>query len=186
LSTAPLEHKDAEWRLLDMLDADHSWELLMRRLISSAFVVALAASACGCRKSDGLLQTPGRVVKGGESFVPDEGETISITFVPIPPDGKPPKQFYIAMVDQDAGTFTPFGTEGGGIPPGEYRLAVRLMKEKKDVFANRCNELNSPFVFEIDEDTNEIVIDLDEAPTSGGPAANDPQSPGVGPKRARK
>jgi hypothetical protein len=148
-----------------LLDRQNYWSTIMRRLISFSLVMGLAASATGCGRGDGLLRTRGRVVKGGENFVPEEDEAIGLTFVPITPDGKPPKQFYIVMVDQDTGTFRPYGTQGGGVPPGKYRVAVRLMKDKKDVYNDKFNEKDSPYIFDVEPDSDEIVIDLDDPPT---------------------
>jgi hypothetical protein len=133
-------------------------------LISIVFAAAFAASGCG--KSDGLLRTQGRLLKGGEDFVPADGEYIQITFVPIPQDGKPAMDYYYADVDQDTGTFWPAGKTRKGMPPGTYRVAVELMKQKKDLFGGKFDAAKSPFVFDVDEDTAEIVIDLDEPPTA--------------------
>src|SRR5260370_27218216 len=78
----------------------------MRAILISAIVFA-SATVSGCGKSDGLLRTQGRLLKGGEESVPAEGEYIQITFVPIPQDGKPAMDYYYADVNQDAGTFRP-------------------------------------------------------------------------------
>ena len=50
------------------------------------------------------------------------------------------------------------------MPPGKYRVAVELMKKKKDQFGGKFNEDKSPFVVEVDSKTPEIVIDLDNPP----------------------
>src|SRR5262249_35416619 len=134
----------------------------MRRILSALLpvVVALATSGCG----DGLLRTPGRLLKGGQPLIPKNGEFIEITFVPIPSDGKPPGDFYYADVDQAAATFRPAGKNGQGMPPGKYRVAVELMKKKKDQLGGRFDAERSPFVFDVDAKTREIVIDLDNPP----------------------
>jgi len=139
----------------------------MRRFKTTITVIALAFVAAGCGKSDGLLQTKGRVLKGGEEFVPDEGQYIQITFAPIATDPKKPAgDYYYAHVDQEAGTFVPAGKNGKGMPPGKYRIEVLLMKDKKDLLGGKFDAEKSPFVFDVDEDTDEIVIDLDRPPTS--------------------
>jgi hypothetical protein len=51
-----------------------------------------------------------------------------------------------------------------GVPAGKYRISVELMKDKKDQFAGRFDAERSPFVFDIDGDDEEIVVDLDSAP----------------------
>jgi hypothetical protein len=136
----------------------------MPRVVNLVFVVTLAIAAAGCG-GEGPLRPEGRLLKGGEPFIPEEGEYIQITFVPIPEKGKRPKNHYYADVDQTTGTFMPAGANHKGMPPGTYRVAVALMKQKKDLLKGKFDEELSPFVFEIDSGTGEIVIDLDEAPT---------------------
>jgi hypothetical protein len=135
----------------------------MRRVLT-AVAVGLCLLAAGC--GDGRLRTKGRLVKGGQPFVPGEGEVVQILFVPILPDGKPPSDYYVAQVDQAAGTFRPAGKDGKGMPPGKYRVAIELKKKKKDQFEGRFDAENSPFVFDVDSRTSEIVIDLDNPPKS--------------------
>jgi hypothetical protein len=137
----------------------------MSRVVKLVIVATLAVTAAGCGGGDGLLRTQGRVLKGGEPFIPEEGEYIQITFVPIPEKGKRAKYHYWADVDQTTGLFMPSGPDHKGMPAGTYRVAVELMKQKKDLLQGKFDEELSPFVFEIDSDTSEIVIDLDDPPT---------------------
>jgi hypothetical protein len=111
-----------------------------------------------------MLRTRGRVLQGGQPLVAKDGETLEVMFVPIPADGKPPTDFYYAEVDQTTGTFRPAGKNGKGMPPGKYRVAVELMKKKKDQFGGKFDAEKSPFVFDVDAKTPEIVIDLDHPP----------------------
>jgi hypothetical protein len=132
----------------------------VRRVLTLAvFGLCILISGCG---GDGLLRTKGRLLKGGQPFIPPEGEFIEITFVPIPPDGRPPADFYYAEVDQATGTFRPAGKNNKGMPPGKYRVAVELMKKKKDMFGGKFDAEKSSFVFDVDDRTEEIVIDLDK------------------------
>lgn len=124
-----------------------------------AVAVGLCLLAAGC--NDGMLRTKGRLLKGGQPFIPQTGEFIEITFVPILPEGKPPADFYFAEVDQSTGVFKPFGKNGKGMPPGKYRVAVELMRKKKDQFGGKYDTEKSPFVFDVEASTTEIVIDLD-------------------------
>ncbi|HJZ57676.1 MAG TPA: hypothetical protein VKE74_22100 [Gemmataceae bacterium] len=133
----------------------------MRR-ISVVTVAALCLLGAGC--GDGMLRTRGRVLQGGQPLIAKDGETLEVMFVPIPPDGKPPTDFYYAEVDQATGTFRPAGKNGKGMPPGKYRVAVELMKKKKDQFGGKFDAEKSPFVFDVDAKTPEIVIDLDHPP----------------------
>ena len=131
----------------------------MRRALTLT-VVGLCILITGC--GDGRLRTKGRLLKGGQPFIAPEGEFIHVTFVPIPPDGKPATDYYYAEVDQTTGTFRPAGKDLKGMPPGKYRVAVELMKKKKDQFGGKFDTQKSPFVFDVDGGTKEIVIDLDK------------------------
>ncbi len=135
----------------------------MRHALTLAVAVGLCALTVGCG-GDGLLRTNGRLLKGGQPYIPPEGEYIEVTFVPILPDGTPPADFYYAEVDQTTGTFRPAGKNGKGMPPGKYRVAVELMKKKKDQLRGKFDAEKSPFIFDFDPKTSEIVIDLDNPP----------------------
>ena len=133
----------------------------MKRFILIATAIGLLIAA-GC--GDGRLRTQGRVVRGGKPLVVGEGEHLQVRFVPIPADGKPPSDYYFAETDQAAATFRPLGKDGGGMPPGKYRVAVEVTKNKKDQLGGRFDAEKSPFVFDVDANTSEIVIDLDAPP----------------------
>jgi hypothetical protein len=135
----------------------------MRRLLSwSAFAAALCLLAAGC--GGDKLRTRGRVVKGGQPLVPKEDESVRVTFVPILPDGKPPSDHYFAEYNPADGTFQSAGKDKKGMPPGKYRVAVAFMQKKRDVLGGKFDENRSPFVFDVDARTPEIVIDLDQPP----------------------
>jgi hypothetical protein len=135
----------------------------MRRLI---FAAALAAGLCllaaGC--GDGKLRTRGRLMKGGQPLLPKENETVRVTFVPILPGGKPPADHFHAEFNRDDATFRSAGKDKKGMPPGKYRVAVEYKRQKQDVLRGAFDEDRSPFVFDVDSGTPEIVIDLDRPP----------------------
>lgn len=134
----------------------------MRCWLIAAAGLCMLAAGCG----EGRLRTQGRLLKGGRPFVPAEGEAVQVLFVPILPDGKPPTDYYAAEVDQAAGTFRPAGKDGKGMPPGKYRVAIELMRRKKDQLGGRFDAERSPFVVDVDSGTPEIVVDLDNPPRS--------------------
>lgn len=131
---------------------------MRRALTLTVFGLCILLAGCG----DGRLRTKGQLLKNGQPFIPPEGEFIEITFVPIPQDGKPATNYYYAQVDQTTGMFRPAGGDLKGMPPGKYRVAIELMKKKKDQFDGKFDQVNSPFVFDVDSQTKEIVIDLDK------------------------
>jgi hypothetical protein len=134
----------------------------MRRLFSAAAVVGLCLLAAGC--GDGRLRTRGRVMKGGQPLVPKEDESVRVTFVPILPGGKPPADHYFAEFNRADATFQSAGKDKKGMPPGKYRVAVEYKKQRRDVLGGVYDENHSPFVFDVDSGTPEIVIDLDHPP----------------------
>ena len=136
----------------------------MRRLVAGAGVAALCLLAAGC--GDGRLRTRGRLVMGGRPLVPKEGESVRVTFLPIRPGGKPSSDHYFAEFNRDNATFRSAGKDKKGMPPGKYRVAVEYKKDRKgpDLLRGRFDENRSPFVFDVDSRTPEIVIDLDHPP----------------------
>ncbi len=76
----------------------------MTRFMMSVVVVAMVLAGSGCGNG-GLYRTQGRVTKGGEDFVPSDGENLQIGLMPVTSDGKPPRNYYFASVDQETGTF---------------------------------------------------------------------------------
>jgi hypothetical protein len=135
----------------------------MRRLFilpAVAALLCLVAAGCG----DGKLRTRGRLMKGGQPFVPKEDEKIRVTFVPVLPDGKPPADHYHAEFNRTDATFQSAGKDKKGMPPGKYRVAVEFKQKNRDAFGGKFDENRSPFVFDVDSGSPEIVIDLDKPP----------------------
>jgi hypothetical protein len=136
----------------------------MRRLLSwtvaTALLCLLVAGCGGNRK----LQTRGRLVRGGQPLLPKEDESVRVTFVPMLPDGKPPSDHYFAEFNPADATFQSAGKDKKGMPPGKYRVAVEYKQKRRDVFGGKFDENRSPFVFDVDSGTPEIMIDLDHPP----------------------
>jgi hypothetical protein len=53
------------------------------------------------------------------------------------------------------------GPDGKGIPPGKYRLALEHLKKKQDLFRGAFDGDRSPIVREVTNNSQEILIDLD-------------------------
>ncbi len=126
-------------------------------------VLCLLTVGCG----DGRLRTRGRLVKNGQPLIPKDEESVRVTFVPILPDGKPPADHYFAEFNPADGTFQSAGKDKKGMPAGKYRVAVEYKQKKQDVFGGHFDENRSPFVVDVDVNTKEIVIDLDNPPRAG-------------------
>ena len=135
---------------------------MVRKLREALIVVGLCLLSTGC--GSGKLHTKGQLVKGGQPFVPKEGESVRVTFVPILPDGKPPRDHFHAVFDRTDATFESAGKDLEGMPPGKYRVAIIYQKDKKDLFKGQFDENKSPYVFDVDANTKELVVDLDKVP----------------------
>ena len=130
----------------------------LRAALSAAFCLLLL-SGCG---GDGRLNVKGRIVKGGAPFTVPEGEHVRVTFFPVTTDGRPPANTYASVFNGADGTFRAVGPDGRGVPPGKYRVAVEHEAKRRDKLRGRFDGDRSPFVFDIDSKTGEIVIDLDK------------------------
>lgn len=131
------------------------------RMLIAALVLSLAAG-CGGK----LLKTRGRVVKSGQPFLPGQGEFVRVTFVPVIEGGKPAHDFFVAEYNSTDGTFQVAGKNGKGMPPGRYRVAVELDRKRRDLLKGQFDAERSPFLFDVDANTDAIVIDLDSPPKS--------------------
>ncbi len=118
----------------------------------------------GC-SGDGKLNIKGRVIKNGAALKLPEKEFVRVTFFPVTTNGRPPTNTYIAAYDPEDGTFEAVGPDGHGIPPGKYRIAIEHNRQKKDLLRGAYDGDHSPFVFEVDANTKELVLDMDKTPT---------------------
>jgi hypothetical protein len=128
----------------------------------SGLLFLLVVSGCG---GNGRLNVKGRVLKNGAAFKTVEPDFVRVIFFPVTTDGRPPKNTYLANFDKDDGTFEAVGPDGGGVPPGKYRISVELNRKRKDMLKGAFDGDHSPFVFDVDAGTKELVLDLDKPPT---------------------
>ena len=121
----------------------------------------LVLTGCG---GDGRLNVKGRLLKNGQALKLTDPDFVRVIFFPVTTDGRPPKNTYLAAVDDDDGTFEAVGPDGRGVPPGKYRIAIELNRKRKDMLKGSFDGDRSPFVFDVDSSTKELVIDLDKPP----------------------
>ena len=133
----------------------------MKRSRTAAALVLTAILLAGCG-GGGMLKPKGRVVQGGTAFTIKEGADLGVFFYPLDADGKLGKTVYPAYFNASDGTFTVTGSDKRGLPPGKYRVVVEHKLNKKDLFNGTYDMNRSPFVFDVDTNTAEIVIDLDK------------------------
>lgn len=128
---------------------------------SVVLMVVAAMALAGCNRGPVLVKAKGQVLKEGKAFVPEEGQVLQIVFTPISPNNEPARNLYVAEVNQKTGAFYAAGAQKQGVPPGKYRASVELKKKKKDLFNEKYNLVDSPFVFEIGVNSAPLIIELD-------------------------
>ncbi len=88
-------------------------------------------------------------------------------FVPILKEGHA-ADLYAAEFTSPDGGFQVAGKDLRGMPPGKYRAAIEY-RGHRPFFDGNLDSEHSPFVFDVDSGTKEIVIDLDKAPARENP-----------------
>jgi hypothetical protein len=149
-----------------------------------ALLIAPLVACAGCGESTNHVWVTGKLLKGGATYVPPKDQLVYVTLVGLEIQDQSGKtvqsgQPFWAEVDQESGTFVVPGTEGQGIPPGRYRVAVTQKIEREalnatksqqkkgapvnretDMLANRFGMGTSPIIREV-KTRGELVIDLD-------------------------
>ncbi len=143
----------------------------MRRSLC-LWMVLTAASMPGCGRGD-QIWVAGVLQKGGQVYEPPEGHKLALYFYPIQDGTSGNTTGEVEMADYNTkdGSFTVPGSEGSGIRPGKYRIAVveTLRRETRDQLnkglkpkrgqkriSNDTNVLESTF----GENTSPFVRDL--------------------------
>ena len=143
------------------------------RFTKRPFVVLVTAFlVAGCGRS-GYVKAKGRLVKGGEPFLPPDDEIVHVAFFPAGNDSSDSKGSFEASFDRKDGTFQVLGKDGNGLPPGKYRVVLQVLKNRKDQLKGACDVKNSPFVCEVNSTSSEITLDLATA-TKQAPAQAQP------------
>ena len=134
------------------------------RFAMNLLLVSVALLLSGCGKSENLIRAKGQILKGGENLVPDDEENLQVAFIPIMPDLSPARNWYVAEVDQTTGSFYAAGGMKKGMPPGKYRVVIELLKKKKDLLKGQFDGENSPFIVEVDKNSEPMLLDIEDPP----------------------
>jgi hypothetical protein len=135
-------------------------------------MVLSAAFLAGCGRGDTVWVT-GVLQKGGQIYEPPAGRKLALYFYPMKDETSRNPTGEVEMADYNSkdGSFTVPGSEGYGIRPGKYRIAVveSLRRETRDELnksvkpkpgqkrvGNETNFLDSTF----GEKTSPFVRDL--------------------------
>jgi hypothetical protein len=110
-------------------------------------------------KVRGRLLENGRPLVVSTASLPPGDKGIEVAFYPLH-DGGLPGDPFPAVVSPGDGTFHVPGPKGRGIPPGRYRVAIRVgLPGRGDHFKDAFSAENSPVVREVDG-TKDVVIDV--------------------------
>jgi hypothetical protein len=133
----------------------------MKKSKLGCVVVLACVGLAGCG-GDVRLNTKGRIVKSGQPYTVPADDHVRVTFYQLTADGATGKNSYIATFNNADGTFRAVGPDGRGIPPGKYQVCVEHLHKRSDLFRGAFNNDATPFVFDVDSKTPELVIDLDK------------------------
>lgn len=127
-------------------------------------LVALAilfVSGCG----PSLIKVKGRILRGGKPQLGEKNDAVMVVFYPYSEGGAGPEEAYTANFSSARdGSFEIRGKTGKGIPPGKYRIGVKLLYgrgDKKDRLRGEFGPQNSTIVREITSSIKEVLVDLD-------------------------
>ncbi len=118
-------------------------------------MVLIAAFVAGCGGGDTIWVT-GVLQKGGQNYEPPEGRKLALYFCPIKEGttGDPSGDAEMADYNSKDGSFTVPGSEGNGIRPGKYRIAVIETLRRKTRDQSKKPRKPKPGQKRIDNDTN--------------------------------
>ena len=132
--------------------------LTLCRSLALTLLLCVVLSGCG----PSLIKPRGRVIKGGAPLTMEKTEKLGIALYSMTDGVTSPTDARIASVKRQDTAFTVLGRQGKGIPPGQYRITVALMRgaSERDLWNGKYDKAKSPFVFDLTSDKEEIVIDL--------------------------
>jgi hypothetical protein len=128
----------------------------------SVLMLALIFSGCGAPPTD-TVPVSGRLTNNGQPLAVKGRELglgyIELHFYRIHEDGTVDKDPADAAVEE-SGEFSVRGRDGGGLPPGKYKITVRQLDPApdNDKLGGRFSFENTPLVREVTDEP--ILIDL--------------------------
>ncbi len=152
----------------------------LQHVIRIAVVLAICGVLAGCgERGPRRVIVKGRVVEGGKplQLAGDQFKAgavqVEVTFYPLDSAGNvdQSKRAYQASLRED-GSFVQDGETGKGIPVGKYKVALayrdmmyRTPTGQGDRWEGKFSLAKTPFTFDIQDASQEIVIDIGSAAT---------------------
>lgn len=132
----------------------------MRSRTAFRIVLCLTfAILAGC--GTGLYKVKGRIVKNGEPAMPGKGLHYEVGLIPLDAAGNSLQDVYPANRGKERNDFAVPGKTGKGIPPGKYRIGIRMTDAfgERDELLGAFGDDKSPIIRDI-QSSEELVIDL--------------------------
>jgi hypothetical protein len=117
-------------------------------------LVGLALPGCG----SGYSHMTGKITEKGAPLKLSDKGVVQLRFV-----GKDADDYYQADVQPD-GSFTVVGRDGRGIPPGKYKVAVKVLDPYGPMARDRYNSRYDDKVTTLEKEVNgrdEIIVNLE-------------------------
>jgi hypothetical protein len=124
-------------------------------------IATLFMSGCGQPSGPARFKVKGEVTNNGEPLkVNPHVGSVQVTLYPVTEPGAPAADPQEATV-APTGELTVHGTDGKGILPGTYKIAVRQWDEpNKDVLKGAGDKDHTKIVREIKSSSDPIIIDV--------------------------
>jgi len=101
------------------------------------FFVLGCLLVCGCGKPSTVAQVQGRILLDGQPLLIEQNDDLEqgmvmVELIPQDSQGKL-QQSEMAIYDDRDGSFAMPGTNGDGIPPGNYKIVVQQLRSYADL-----------------------------------------------------
>jgi len=137
-------------------------EVRVSRLVRRLLLVLAVAVIFGCGQSRDTVRVNGQLVKDGNPYTANlsgkEPETFVVDFVGTVKE----RSYRFAATIDPSGSFRVAGTDGRGIPRGQYKIAVLhsgFLGAGGDRFGARFAEEKTPLVVDLKENAR-LTIDV--------------------------
>lgn len=126
-----------------------------RRCLAPVLILAIV----GC--APGLVKVNGTVLRGGKPIPLGRGQDIGVVFYPLNDTSQFPRS-YLAEISQNTGYYTVPGPKRTGIPPGKYKVTIRVATNRGKDVLDGAFSVDSPIIRDIKGKEVTINIDLDK------------------------
>ena len=134
--------------------------LSMRTILTILLALALCILIAGCSSPPPKpVKVSGKITNGKQVLTVPTGARLTVNFIRIFDEPKPLTMFG-ATYHNDDGSFEVPGPDGQGLPPGKYRVVLKMLPPPAELqdMNTRFDAANSPINLDI---TSEDPINID-------------------------